>query len=448
MSLTPSQDLLEIATRQQETTEARQFLEQSGALEFGPEQDFRELLQRALLGGLLRGIELYAVRELARAARYDRSVLARQERMPMLARIAGDIPDVSQLERDITSAISPAGEVLDHASPVLGRLRTEARQAQNRLNEVMERNLRRLQRQELVQEPLITQRNGRMVLLIKTEMRSRVPGIVHDVSDSGATVFVEPMQAIDLGNRWREARLAQERGRRAGAAAAFRSRGRKRRRPVVDTGPGSPPGPEHGQGPLLGRPQGSPPVAGVPRDAGTESETGTGATPPAARKGGPGDGGTRHGSRGDADHRPQRRRQDGGPEDGGAFGDNGPCGSARPGRRSPSPLLRWRLRRHRRPTEHPAVAVDLQFPHDQPHIDNEPGHCPVPCFGRRVGRQHRSRRRGRPWPARSCAISGTKAFSWWPPPTIEVWPERPRNNPVWSMPVSTWIPVPWSPPTI
>ncbi len=211
MSLTPSQDVLEIATRQQETTEARQFLEQSGALEFGPEQDFRELLQRALLGGLLRGIELYAVRELAGAARYDRSVLARQERMPMLARIAGDIPDVSQLERDITGAISPAGEVLDHASPVLGRLRIEARQAQNRLNEVMERNLRRLQRQELVQEPLITQRNGRMVLLIKTEMRPRVPGIVHDVSDTGATVFVEPMQAVDLGNRWREARLAQER---------------------------------------------------------------------------------------------------------------------------------------------------------------------------------------------------------------------------------------------
>ena len=75
----------------------------------------------------------------------------------------------------------------------------------------MERNLRRFQRSEVVQEPLITQRNGRMVLLIKTEMRYRVPGIVHDVSDSGATVFVEPMAAVDMGNRWREARLAEER---------------------------------------------------------------------------------------------------------------------------------------------------------------------------------------------------------------------------------------------
>ncbi|MED5404711.1 MAG: Smr/MutS family protein, partial [Chloroflexota bacterium] len=64
---------------------------------------------------------------------------------------------------------------------------------------------------EVVQEPLITQRNGRMVLLIKSEMRYRVPGIVHDVSDSGATVFVEPMPAIEVGNRWRESRLAEER---------------------------------------------------------------------------------------------------------------------------------------------------------------------------------------------------------------------------------------------
>lgn len=209
--LTPSRDLLEIVTRQQETTEARQFLDQGGGLEFGPEHDFRELLHRALLGGLIRGEELYAVRELVRAARYDRAELARHEQMPMLSGVSDNIPDMGSLEREIGAAISPAGEVLDNASLLLAQLRAEARQAQNRLNEIMERNLRRLERQEVLQEPLITQRNGRMVLLIKTEMRPRVPGIVHDVSDSGATVFIEPMQAVDMGNRWREARLAEER---------------------------------------------------------------------------------------------------------------------------------------------------------------------------------------------------------------------------------------------
>ena len=210
-ALEPSADLLEVATRQQETTEARRFIDDGGALEFGPEEDISELAHRARLGGLLRGEELYAVRGFARAARYDREALGGQERLPLLSGLAGNIPDLGHLEREIGAAISPAGEVLDHASPLLGRLRAESRQAQHRLNEIMERNLRRFQRAEVVQEPLITQRNGRMVLLIKAEMRPRVAGIVHDVSDSGATVFVEPMAAVDLGNRWREARLAEER---------------------------------------------------------------------------------------------------------------------------------------------------------------------------------------------------------------------------------------------
>ena len=211
LSLTPSTHLLEIVTRQQETSEARQYLSEGGTLEFGPGIDFREYVHRALLAGLLRGEELYALRRLAEAARYNRVTLSRHEEIPLLSGVADNLPDLKALEQEINSAVSPAGEVLDNASPALGQLRQESRLVHHRLNQVMERNLRRLQRLELIQEPIITQRNGRMVLLIRAEMRSRVPGIVHDVSDSGATVFVEPMPAIDLGNRWREARLAEER---------------------------------------------------------------------------------------------------------------------------------------------------------------------------------------------------------------------------------------------
>ncbi len=210
-TLAPTKDLLEIAARLQETSEARQYLEGGDGLEFGPDQDFRELLQRALLGGLLRGEELFAVRELLRAARLNRTELVRQEEIPMLTGVSDSLPQLGDLERVISGAIGPSGEVVDNASPVLHNLRKETLQAQSRLNEIMERNLRRLQRAEVVQEPLITQRNGRMVLLIKSEMRYRVPGIVHDVSDSGATVFVEPMPAIEVGNRWRESRLAEAR---------------------------------------------------------------------------------------------------------------------------------------------------------------------------------------------------------------------------------------------
>ena len=210
-ALEPSADLLEVATRQQETTEARRYVDDGGSLEFGPEQDIRGLINHAVLGGLLRGDELYAIRAFVRAARYDREELINQENLPLLSSLASNIPELGHLDREIGAAISPAGEVVDYASPLLGRLRAESRQAQSRLNDIMERNLRRFQRAEVVQEPLITQRNGRMVLLIKTEMRYRVAGIVHDVSDSGATVFVEPMAAVDMGNRWREARLAEER---------------------------------------------------------------------------------------------------------------------------------------------------------------------------------------------------------------------------------------------
>ena len=211
LSLTPSIDLLEVATGQQETTEARQFLDHGGGLELGPGIDFRGYINRGLLGGFLRGEELHAVRGLAEAVRHNRSSLSRHEELPLLAGVADSLPDLSALVRAISSSISPAGEVLGHASPALRQLREESKAVHERLNSVMERNLRRLQRQELIQEPIITQRNGRLVLLIRAEMRYRVPGIVHDVSDSGATVVVEPMPAIDLGNRWRETRLAEER---------------------------------------------------------------------------------------------------------------------------------------------------------------------------------------------------------------------------------------------
>ena len=209
--LAPVSDVLEIATRQQETSEARRFLESGGGLEFGPGVDFQEYFQRAILGGLLRGHELHSTRLLVEAARSNRSSLLRHEELPLISSVAENLPDLGDLAREIFSAISLAGEVLDDASPSLRDLRQATRAAYQRLNQTMERSLRRFQGQELVQEPIITERNGRPVLLIKADMRSRAPGIVHDVSDSGATVFIEPMPAIELGNRWREVRRAEER---------------------------------------------------------------------------------------------------------------------------------------------------------------------------------------------------------------------------------------------
>ena len=211
LDLEPVGDALEIGSRLQETGEARQFLDTGGSLEFGPGVDLREYVQRAILGGTLRGEELHQVQQLAGAAGFNRNALHRREDLPLLAGIAGNIPDLGNLEQAIRRAISPAGEILDDASPELRQLRRESRSAYQQLNEVMQRSLRRYQQRAVVQEPIITQRNGRLVLLIKAEHKSQTPGIVHDVSDSGATVFIEPLPAIETGNRWRETRLAEER---------------------------------------------------------------------------------------------------------------------------------------------------------------------------------------------------------------------------------------------
>ena len=123
MSLMPSSDVLEIATRQQETSEARRFIDHGGALEFGPEENFQEFIHRAMLGGLLRGEELHAIQEMIRAARNNRTNLLRHEELPLLSAIAENIPDLWSLDRSIVSAISVAGEVIDDASIALRQLR-------------------------------------------------------------------------------------------------------------------------------------------------------------------------------------------------------------------------------------------------------------------------------------------------------------------------------------
>ena len=209
--LTPRADPRDIAVRQQETAEARRLLDTTGALELGPTEDLRPPIQRALLDGVLRGEELRNIGSLAAAARWNRNSLARREDLPLLASIAQNLPELQDLESAVNRAISSSGELLDDASPELARLRRESRAAYSSLNEVMQRFLRRYQRSGVAQENIVTERNGRMVLLIKNDFKGQAPGIVHDVSDSGATVFVEPMPAIELGNRWRETRLAEQR---------------------------------------------------------------------------------------------------------------------------------------------------------------------------------------------------------------------------------------------
>ena len=211
LALTPSHDTHQVARSQEETSEARRFLEQGASLDLSLALDLRSLLQRAALGGILRGAELRQVGDTAKAARLVRASLVRRRDLPHLYSMTMKLPDFRVLEKEMDSAISESGEVLDGASSSLRALRTDVRRAYQHLNDSLQRMLRRLHRQGVLQEPLVTERNGRLVLMAKVDMKHQLPGIVHDVSDSGATVFVEPLSVVTLGNEWRELRLAVER---------------------------------------------------------------------------------------------------------------------------------------------------------------------------------------------------------------------------------------------
>ena len=210
--LTPSSNHEDVTRRQQETAEARLFIESSGIMDVGEASDVRLEAQRAAKEGILTGLELRSVAETLRAGRMARSTFTnRKKDCPALAEVAERIPYLEVQESNISRSINRSGEVEDAASPVLRELRSQARVAYGRLEETLQRMIRSDRGQNVLQEPLITERNGRLVVPVKVEMRSRMPGLVHDVSGSGETIFVEPLAAVTLGNQWRELKFAETR---------------------------------------------------------------------------------------------------------------------------------------------------------------------------------------------------------------------------------------------
>ena len=212
LALAPSPDPAAVAERQRETAEARLFLESGGVMEFGEAGDVSVEVQRAAKGGVLTGLELRAVAETLRAGRLARGAfLSRDKACPALAALARRIPDMDAREAAVFRAIGVDGQVEDAASPTLRELRSQARVAYGRLEDTLQRLVRSDRTRQVLQEPLVTERNGRLVVPVRVEMRSRMPGLVHDVSGSGETIFIEPLAAVSLGNQWRELKLAESR---------------------------------------------------------------------------------------------------------------------------------------------------------------------------------------------------------------------------------------------
>ncbi|HEX5164399.1 MAG TPA: endonuclease MutS2, partial [Thermomicrobiales bacterium] len=113
------------------------------------------------------------------------------------------------LEADLQRSISERGEVLDSASEALRKIRQELRSAHARLIERVNRYIQGSQYSAAIQDPIVTQRDGRYVIPVRADRRGQIPGVVHDTSASGQTLFLEPMEVVALNNRWRELQAAE-----------------------------------------------------------------------------------------------------------------------------------------------------------------------------------------------------------------------------------------------
>ena len=212
LRLAPSFDPHQVLEWQAETAEARALGDTRPDLSLAGAEDVRPLVERAALDGVLEGLELQQIADTLATIREARRIATTQrDHAPGLAHLAHTIPVARNLEQEIHRCIGRRGEVLDTASPELRRARTEAHAAYDRLHTTLDRLVTSALGQEVLQESLITFRNDRLVVPVKTELRRRLPGLVHDTSDSGATLFVEPLATVALGNAYREHKTAEER---------------------------------------------------------------------------------------------------------------------------------------------------------------------------------------------------------------------------------------------
>jgi DNA mismatch repair protein MutS2 len=192
-----------------ETSEARAPLDEGAPPPTGGVHDLDPALLRLAKGGALTGAELLEVASTLGALRATaRFLAARAERAPRLAARAAEIADQSALEAAIRAALEPDGTLRDAASPVLARARREARELAAEAQARIERTLRDPAVAAGLSDSFFTLRGDRYVLPVRSDARARVPGIVHDVSASGTTVFVEPEALVELQNRRKQAELA------------------------------------------------------------------------------------------------------------------------------------------------------------------------------------------------------------------------------------------------
>lgn len=217
--LNPVADLRLVKQMLRETDEGKMLLRLSPLFSVRGAREIRPYLERCDRGGLLSSEELLEVRDTLKTARQIRNTVVEANQpgknnyseLFSIREIVEAIIPQKNIEDEITRCISEDGNVNDRASEELARLRRSKQTTQQRIKESLDGILKNQGYQKMLQDNVITTRGDRYVVPIKLEYGSAFPGIVHDQSASGATVFIEPMVVVQLGNELREIVLKENR---------------------------------------------------------------------------------------------------------------------------------------------------------------------------------------------------------------------------------------------
>jgi DNA mismatch repair protein MutS2 len=194
------EESLDLLQQTQEVYELENML--LSQLNFDGIHDISMALERAELQGILSGEELLQAAMTLAGARNLRRMIDRQPGLSTLNQLVTDLRTYPEVEQEIRRCIDERGQVADRASAELAEIRDRQRQLRDQIYQVLQNILQR--RSNAVQEHLITQRGDRFVIPIKAAQKDAVPGIVHDTSTSGATLYVEPHATVNLNNQLRQ----------------------------------------------------------------------------------------------------------------------------------------------------------------------------------------------------------------------------------------------------
>ncbi|MBM31405.1 MAG: hypothetical protein CL764_00950 [Chloroflexi bacterium] len=204
LNFKPSVDFDLTCKLQEETEEGILLINEKDYISFDSVSDFTDDLQQAKLERIITGKSLINISEFIKLSiDLKKNIKELDKKTPHLKKLSLDIENLTNINTTILKQISNNGTILDNASKELKKLRTETKIKYKKLTDFLSKYKDKIDR-NILQSSNISSKNNRLVLEVKSERRQNVSGIVHDVSQSGSTLFIEPLESINLCNEWRE----------------------------------------------------------------------------------------------------------------------------------------------------------------------------------------------------------------------------------------------------